>query len=107
MVKLRVLASAAVLALGASACSINLSAEQWVGTEKKTFPVTGKAEVNLKTFDGAIEVTTWDRPEVGLVIERKAGSQIEGEALKVTSTQDGNRITIEAIKPERQVQVGY
>jgi DUF4097 and DUF4098 domain-containing protein YvlB len=107
MVKLRVLASAAVLALGASACSINLSAEQWVGTEKKSFPVTGKAEVNLKTFDGSIEVTTWDRPEVGLVIERKAGSQAEGEALKVTSTQDGNRITVEAVKPEREVQVGY
>ena len=107
MVKLRVLVSAAVLALGASACSINLSAEQWVGTEKKTFAVTGKPEVNLKTFDGSIEIATWDRPEVGLVIERKAGSQADGEALKVTATQDGNRITIEALKPERQVEVGY
>jgi DUF4097 and DUF4098 domain-containing protein YvlB len=106
MVKLRVLASAAVLALGASACSINLSAEQWLGTEKKTFTVTGKPEISLKTFDGSIEVTSWDRPEVGLVIERRAGSQAEGEALKVTSSQDGNRITVEAIQPERQVQVG-
>jgi hypothetical protein len=106
MVKLRVLASAAVLALGASACSINLSAEQWVGTEKKTFAVTGKPEITLKTFDGSIEVTSWDRPEVGLVIERRAGSQAEGEALKVTTAQDGNRITVEAIQPERQVQVG-
>lgn len=107
MVKLRVLALAAVFALGASACSINLNAEQWVGTEKKTFPVTGRPEINLKTFDGSIEVATWDRPEVGLIIERRAGSQAEGEALKVTSAQDGNRITIEALKPERQVQVGY
>jgi DUF4097 and DUF4098 domain-containing protein YvlB len=106
MVKLRVLASAAVLALGASACSINLSAEQWVGTEKKTFAVTGKPDINLKTFDGSIEVTSWDRPEVGLVIERRAGSQAEGESLKVTTAQDGNRITVEAIQPERQVQVG-
>jgi DUF4097 and DUF4098 domain-containing protein YvlB len=107
MVKLRVLASAAVLAMGASACSINLSAEQWVGTEKKTFAVTGKPEITLKTFDGSIEVTAWDRPEVGLVIERRAGSQADGEALKVTTSQEGNRITVEAIKPEREVQVGF
>ena len=78
MAKLRVLASAAVLALGASACSINLSAEHWTGTEKKSFAVSGKAEVNLKTFDGAIEVSACDKPEVSEVIERRAGSQTEG-----------------------------
>lgn len=107
MVKLRVLASALVLAMGAAGCSINLSAEEWIGTEKKTFAVAGKAEVTLKTFDGSIEVTSWDRPEVGLVIERRAGSQAEGEALKVTTSQEGNRITVEALKPEREVQVGF
>ena len=107
MAKLRVLISAAVLALGASACSINLSAEQWTGTEKKSFAVTGKAEVNLKTFDGAIEVSAWDKPEVGVVIERRAGSQADGEAIKVTATQDGNRITVEAVAPPREVQVGF
>lgn len=107
MAKLRVLTSAAVLALGASACSINLSAEQWVGTEKKSFAVSGKPEISLKTFDGSIEVTTWDKPEVGLVIERRAGSQAEGEVLKVTATQDGNRVTVEAVQPPREVQVGF
>ena len=107
MMKLRLLASAALLGLGASACSIFLSAEHWTGTEKKSFAVTGKAEVNLKTFDGAIEVSAWDRPEVAVVIERRAGSQAEGEALKVTATQDGSRITVEAIAPPRAVQVGF
>jgi hypothetical protein len=107
MTKLRHLASAAVLALAASACSINLSAEHWTGTEKKSFAVSGKAEVHLKTFDGAIEVSAWDKPEVAVVIERRAGSQAEGEALKVTATQDGNRITVEAVAPTREVQVGF
>jgi hypothetical protein len=107
MLKLRLLTSALALSLGASACSINLSAEHWVGNEKKSFAVDGKAEVHLKTFDGSIEVNAWDKPEVGVVIERRAGSQAEGEALKVTATQEGNRITVEAIPPQREMQVGF
>jgi len=107
MLKFRAAAPALVAAaiLG-SGCSINLSAEHYIGKEDKTFAVTGTPELSLKTFDGSIEVTTWDKPSVGLTIERRAGSQVEAEALKVTSTQDGNRITVEALQPERTVQVG-
>lgn len=107
MLKFRAVAPAVVAAaiLG-SGCSINLSAEHYIGKEEKTFAVTGKPELSLKTFDGAIEVTTWDKPVVGLTIERRAGSQAEAEALKVTTSQDGNRIVIEAVQPERALQMG-
>jgi len=107
MLKYRAMTPAVVAAaiLG-SACSINLSAEHYIGKEEKTFAVTGKPELSLKTFDGSIEVTTWDKPSVAVTIERRAGSQPEAEALKVTSSQDGNRIVIEAVQPERSVQVG-
>ena len=53
--------------------------------------MTGKAEISLKTFDGSIEVTAWDKPEVALTIERHADTQAEAEALKVKAEQDGNR----------------
>jgi DUF4097 and DUF4098 domain-containing protein YvlB len=102
---------AALLALavaGSTACSINLNAEQHVAKEQKTFAVTGAAELELKTFDGSIEVTSWDKPEVAVTIERRASSQAEAEALKVTSEQIGNRVVIHAPKPEREdVQVGW
>jgi DUF4097 and DUF4098 domain-containing protein YvlB len=104
---------AAILALavaGSTACSINLNAEQYVNKEHKTFAVTGKADVELKTFDGSIEVTSWDKPEVAVTIERRADTQAEAEALKVTAEQSGNRVVIHAVKPERsesQVQVGF
>jgi DUF4097 and DUF4098 domain-containing protein YvlB len=104
---------AAMLALavaGSTACSINLNAEQYVNKEHKTFAVTGKADVELKTFDGSIEVTSWDKPEVAVTIERRADTQAEAEALKVTAEQSGNRVVIHAVKPERsesQVQVGF
>ena len=104
---------AAILALavaGSTACSINLNAEQYVNKENKTFAVTGKADVELKTFDGSIEVTSWDKPEVAVTIERRADTQAEAEALKVTADQTGNRVVIQAVKPERsdaQLQVGF
>jgi DUF4097 and DUF4098 domain-containing protein YvlB len=104
---------AAILALavaGSTACSINLNAEQYVNKEHKTFAVIGKADVELKTFDGSIEVTSWDKPEVAVTIERRADTQAEAEALKVTAEQTGNRVVVHAVKPERsesQVQVGF
>jgi hypothetical protein len=94
------------VAVMASGCAINLSADQYVGKEDKSFSVTGRPDLSLKTFDGSIEVTSWDKPVVGLTIERRAGSQAEAEALKVTATQEGNRIVVEALQPERAVQVG-
>lgn len=103
----RALASVFALAILGAGCSINLNAEQWVGTEEKTFSVDGRAELTLKTFDGSIEVRAWDRPEVALTIERRAGSKAEGEALEVKTSQEGNRIVVEAIQPPREVQVGF
>ncbi len=108
MLKFRAVAPGLVAAafLG-SGCSINLSAEHYIGKEDRTFAVTGTPELSLKTFDGSIEVTTWDKPTVGLTIERRAGTQADAEALNVTATQDGNRIVVEAVQPERSVQVGF
>lgn len=107
MAHLRALAPVFALAILGAGCSINLNAEQWVGTEEKTFAVDGRAELTLKTFDGSIEVRAWDRPEVALTIERRAGSKAEGEALEVKTSQEGNRIVVEAIQPPREVQVGF
>jgi DUF4097 and DUF4098 domain-containing protein YvlB len=104
---------AAILALAvavSTACSINLNAEQFVKKEQKTFAVSGTADVELKTFDGSIEVTSWDKPEVAITIERRADSQADAEALKVTAEQNGNRIIVQAVKPEGRdssVQVGF
>jgi DUF4097 and DUF4098 domain-containing protein YvlB len=97
-----------VLALGAStACSIDLDAAQYVSKEDKSFTVSGKAELVLKTFDGSIEVTSWDKAQVAVTIERRAGNQAEADALKVNAEQQGNRIVVEAVKPEREVHVGW
>jgi hypothetical protein len=93
----------AILALAAAvstACTIDLDAAQYTAKEEKSFTVTGRTELSLKTFDGSIRVTAWDKAQVALTIERQAGSQAEAESLKVKTEQNGNRIVIEAVKPE-------
>lgn len=106
MLSPRVALAAATMVV-CTGCTLNVSAEPYVATEEKTFTVSGRPELSLRTFDGSIEIAAWDRAEVAVTIERRAGSQAEAEELKVTATQDGNRIAIEAVQPERHVQVGF
>src|SRR5262245_34144170 len=57
----------ALLALAAcvsSACTIDLDAAQYTAKEDKSFTVTGKADITLKTFDGSISVMAWDKSQV-------------------------------------------
>lgn len=83
-------------ALSLSACSINLNAERVNSTEEKRFAVTGTPELSLVTPDGTVQVKSWDKPEVLVVIERSAGNPQELEQIQVSTSQDGNRITVEA-----------
>jgi DUF4097 and DUF4098 domain-containing protein YvlB len=51
------------------------------------------------TRDGAIEIRSWDRPEVLVVIEKRAFSKEAAAAMTVSSSQDGNHVTIDASTP--------
>jgi biopolymer transport protein ExbD len=88
---------AAVLVL--SACSIDVNAEKLVRREDRRFPVTGTPEVALKTFDGAIAIRSWEKPEVLVTIERQAGSEEALTSIQVTADQQGNQITVEVLRP--------
>lgn len=79
-----------------SACSIDVHGRGVSVSEEKTFAVSGPANLSLLTFDGAIEVRSWDRNEVAVEIIRRANTMEEAEALKVRTSQEGNRILIDA-----------
>ena len=93
------LTAAVVLAMSSAACSIDVRGDNLVLHEEKRFTVAGAAELDLKTFDGAIEVRSWDREEVLVDIQRRAGSTGEAEALQVNTRQEGSRIIVEAVRP--------
>lgn len=91
-----------LLAVAAFAgCEVNLNSEGIVSRETKRFEVTGVPEVNLETFDGTIEIHSWDRNEVEVEIERRAMEQRLVDAMTVTTEQDGNRILVKVTAPGR------
>lgn len=86
--------------LALSACAINLDAARYTDREERHFTVSGTPDVVLSTFDGAIEVRAWDKPEVMVTVEKQAESVEAAKAIKVRFDQAGNRITVEVEKPE-------
>lgn len=101
------LAVATVTLLG---CEVNLNSEGVVARETKSFKVTGPPELTLETFDGSIEVHSWDRNEVEVEIEKRAMEQSLVDAIKVVAEQQGDRIVIKVSGPPDRafdgIQVG-
>jgi DUF4097 and DUF4098 domain-containing protein YvlB len=97
-------------AVVATACEVNLNSEGIVSRETKTFQVSGTPEVQLETFDGTIEVHSWDRSDVEVEIEKRAMEQSLVDEMKVSAEQQGNRIVIKVTGPTRRefdgIQVG-
>jgi DUF4097 and DUF4098 domain-containing protein YvlB len=98
-------------ALSLAACEVNLNSEGIVSRETKTFTVAGVPNVQLDTFDGGIEVHSWDRNEVEVEIERRAMEQSLVDEIKVSAEQDGDHIVVKVTGPGRRerfegIQVG-
>jgi hypothetical protein len=99
-----------VSALAFAACDVNIDASSQTARDKRQFTVTGTPDVRLVTFDGAIEVRAWDRPEVYVEIEKRGRSQQVIDSIEVKAEQDGNKVTVEARRAgptERSVHIGF
>jgi hypothetical protein len=91
-----------LLSIATSACSIDVRGEGVVAREEKRFVVSGQADLMLRTFDGSIQMKSWDKDEVLVEIERRAPDQKAAEALVVNMSQEGNRIVVDAPTPREQ-----
>jgi len=90
-----------LLSAGAAACTIDVGGgDAIVKREERRFTVTGPAELDLRTFDGSIQLRSWDRDEVVVDIERRGRDEAAVAALDVAVKQDGNRIVVEAPEPK-------
>src|SRR5262245_41807550 len=88
----------AVTTVPLAACRVGFGATDAVIRDEKRFTVSGNPDVTLGTFDGSIEVRSWNRPEVLVTTEKHGADRQEAERLDVLSTQDGNRIHVEATR---------
>jgi hypothetical protein len=101
------LAACAVLA---AACDVDVDAHGVTARDERRFTVSGTPELTLATFDGSIEIRAWDRPEVEVVVERRADTKEEADSIEIKAEQSGNRISVEARRPsqrEHRVVFGF
>src|SRR6187455_2606949 len=82
-------------------CEVNLNHEGLTARDVKTFTVTGQAELVLDTFDGAIELHSWDKNEIEVEVEKRAMEQVLLDEIKVDAQQEGDRIVVKVTGPAR------
>lgn len=86
----------------AAGCEVNLNSEGLTTRETRNFKLTGQPEVVLDTFDGAIEIHSWDREEVEVEIEKRAMEQSLIDEIKVHVEQRGNRVEVRVTGPAHE-----
>ena len=82
-------------------CEVNLNTEGLSARETLTFKVAGQPQVVLDTFDGAIELHAWDRPEVEVEIEKRAMEQALIDEIKVDASEKNGVVTVKVTGPAR------
>lgn len=90
-----------VAAMLSAGCEVNLNTEGLSARETLTFKVTGQPEVILDTFDGSIELHSWDRPEVEVEIEKRAMEQALLDEIKIDSQHKDGTVTVKVTGPTR------
>ena len=93
------LVAAATLLAG---CEVNLNSEGLSAREVKTFTVTGQPEVVLDTWDGAIELHSWDRNEIEVEVEKRAMEQALLDEIKIDMQQQGDKIVVKVTGPRSE-----
>ena len=99
-------ASVAVLLVSAGCIDIvGSDFNKYVEREEKRFSTTGTPDIMLSTFDGSIEIRAWEKPEVEVIIEKRAASKDAAAAIEIHTEQDGNRVTVD-VKTEKGTSFG-
>jgi DUF4097 and DUF4098 domain-containing protein YvlB len=99
----------AALATGVGCVDVvAIDGPRYVEREERRFTVTGKPELTLATFDGSIEVRSWNQPDVLVVIEKRGLTKEATAEIEVKTEQDGNRISVTTrVYPERYFGIRF
>jgi len=92
--------AAAAILLAVSGCALNIDHEGYIEREEKRFAAESVVDLHLYTFDGEVEVRTWDRPEVLVVVEKRGQDAEAVGRIEVLAERTDDRIQVEARHPD-------
>jgi putative adhesin len=90
----------------ASACMVSVDSQGQIVRDEKRFTVSGVPDLRVSTFDGSIEIRSWDGPDVLVEIEKRGATREAVDALEVKTGQDRNRIELEVKRPRSETFTG-
>jgi DUF4097 and DUF4098 domain-containing protein YvlB len=91
---------ALLASLVSAGCMVSVDSSEYTAREEKRFDITrGTAEVTLVTFDGSVEVRSWDQAAVQVEIEKRGPNRQVAESIEVRAEQAGSVIRLEVKKP--------
>jgi len=96
-------AVALLSAAGSLSACVVVDSQAHITREEKRFTVSGRPELKITTFDGAIEVQAGDTKTVIVEIEKRGPTQEGIDQLRVEAKQDGDRIELEVKRPAKEV----
>jgi hypothetical protein len=88
-----------VPAVIAAGCTVTVDSQGQILREEKRFKVSGTPSVSATTFDGSIQIQSWDNPDVLVEIEKRGPTRAALDQIEVRTAQDGDSITVEAQRP--------
>lgn len=91
-----------LLAAAGAGCMISVDSQGQIVREERRFQVSGAPEVRLTTFDGAIEILSWEGTDVLVEIEKRGPTRESLDALEIKTSQDGRRISLEVRRPRSE-----
>jgi DUF4097 and DUF4098 domain-containing protein YvlB len=90
---------ALAIGLASGACTVRVDTEERTAREEKLFKVTGQPDVRIATFDGSVEIRSWDRDEVLVEVEKRGADEEALRSIQVRAEQQGNRIDVDVTRP--------
>jgi DUF4097 and DUF4098 domain-containing protein YvlB len=93
--------------LAAAGCEVRVDSQAQIVREDKRFTVEGTAILHVATFDGSIQIQSWDRPDVLVEIEKRGPTKESVDSLEVKTEQHGDTIELEVKRPRRESLVGF
>jgi hypothetical protein len=94
-------------AFAGSACAVGIDHEGYSQHDEKRFDAATPVELSLTTFDGALEVHAWDRPEVVVSIDKRGRDRQAVDDIDVVADRSGDHIHLEARRPNGGFVFGF
>ena len=93
-------AAAIIAAAVVGACVARVESEGYRAVEERRFDVQREgADVTLITFDGSIEVRSWNRPSILIEIVKRGSSKAIVDAIEILAEETDGAVTVEARRP--------